>query len=135
MYPQLVKINNEPRITVEFGDATDEKFVKKILDKYGSFDVVLDDGSHKSVDMRLALQLFWKHTNMVYCIEDLGTQYEKNYFEMTGREFGLQFIPDKIPFTKDLFGLVDSINKHPDANKEIFKICFYKWQVYLWRKV
>ena len=36
----------ERNIFVEIGDATDVTFIKSVIAKYGTFDIILDDGSH-----------------------------------------------------------------------------------------
>ena len=83
---KAVKIEkNESRISVEIGDSTNANFVNRLVKKYGSFDIILDDGSHRSVDMRKSFKLFWPHTNLVYCIEDLHTQYPLNCVPKGGR--------------------------------------------------
>ncbi len=119
-----------PRVTVEIGDATDPKFIDKLIEKYHDFDIVLDDGSHNSIDMRKSFKLLWPHTKLVYCIEDLGTQYPNNHFKGHGK-YEYLFIPDGKPYMTDLKCMVDGINT--DKIKDIFKICFYKWQAHIWR--
>jgi len=123
-------LKNEPRITLEIGDATDTGFVRKLINKYKNFDIVLDDGSHKSTDMRKSFNLLWPVTNLIYCIEDLTTQYPKNKYK--GRPYDMSFIPD-VSYMTDLRALIDSLNTM-NSRMDIFKICFYKWQVYIHRR-
>ena len=134
MHLPSIKIRNEPRITIEHGDATKNEFAQRLFKRYGNFDIVLDDGSHRSTDIRKSFQLFWSHTKLIYCIEDLGTQYPQNEFPKRNRKFGHQFVPDKLSYMNDLKKLVDDINQIPKVRDDIFKISFYKWQVYIYRR-
>ena len=126
-----IKINNMDRIHIEIGDATNDEFLNDFFTKYGNFDIVLDDGSHKSNDMRKSFDRFWPHTKLIYCIEDLVTQYPNNCFPTGGRRgtpFHNQFIPDNLPFINDLKKLSYEVFSGRD---DIFKLSFYKWQTYI----
>jgi SAM-dependent methyltransferase len=59
-------------IFVEIGDATDANFIKTITEKYGTFDVILDDGSHVNRDVIKSFELLFPllNTNGLYIIED-----------------------------------------------------------------
>lgn len=63
------------RIKIEIGNACDNDFIVKLLGKYGRPDIVIDDGSHTSADIKALFSLLWKHVNFCYVIEDLDTQY------------------------------------------------------------
>lgn len=62
----------ENNIFVEIGDATDHKFIDYIYSKYGSFDIVLDDGSHINKDCIKSFELLFPllNNNGIYIIED-----------------------------------------------------------------
>ena len=64
--------NNNNNIFVEIGNATDDKFIKMITDKYGSFDIILDDGSHNNIDVIKSFELLFPllNDNGLYIIED-----------------------------------------------------------------
>jgi hypothetical protein len=64
--------NIENNIFVEIGDATDAEFIKTITEKYGTFDVILDDGSHVNKDVINTFQLLFPllNDNGVYIVED-----------------------------------------------------------------
>ena len=57
---------------VEIGDATDDSFIKTITKKYGSFDVILDDGSHMNRDVIKSFELLFPllNDNGLYIVED-----------------------------------------------------------------
>jgi hypothetical protein len=50
--PEFKKNENpEKKIYVEIGDASRSEFLKSIKEKYGTFDIILDDGSHINRDV------------------------------------------------------------------------------------
>jgi len=59
-------------IFVEIGDATDNDFIKTITEKYGTFDVILDDGSHVNKDVIKSFELLFPllNDNGLYIVED-----------------------------------------------------------------
>lgn len=59
-------------IGVEIGDATDDQFIKKITEKYGTFDIILDDGSHRNSDVIKTFESLFPllNDNGLYIIED-----------------------------------------------------------------
>ena len=71
----------EDQITVEIGDQTDLVFLKKIIDSYGSFDIIIDDGSHKQKDIKKTFEFLYHHLayNGVYVIEDLHCAYFSSF--------------------------------------------------------
>jgi len=73
-----IDINNDSKnhkafgVTVEIGDQSDHIFLQKILDEYGPFDIIIDDGSHIQSDVISTLSFFIDKMppNSVYLIED-----------------------------------------------------------------
>lgn len=64
--------NNE-RITKLTGNVTDVDFIEKEVNPLGPFDIIIDDGSHQSSDITLALDYCYRHLlsdNGMYVIED-----------------------------------------------------------------
>jgi predicted O-methyltransferase YrrM len=59
-------------IFVEIGNATDGNFIKTITEKYGTFDVILDDGSHVNRDVIKSFELLFPLLNDdgLYIVED-----------------------------------------------------------------
>lgn len=59
-------------ICVEIGDATNDQFIKKITEKYGTFDIILDDGSHRNGDVIKTFESLFPllNDNGLYIIED-----------------------------------------------------------------
>lgn len=65
-------------ISFEFGDAMDRVFLESVAKKYGGFDIVLDDCSHKGIQMQISFEVLWKYTKYLYAVEDLQTQFNGN---------------------------------------------------------
>ena len=67
----------EPQIKVEIGDQTNKKFLKYIVDTYGPFDIVIDDGSHIQNHIRTSFDFLYDYVKYdgVYVIEDTHTAY------------------------------------------------------------
>jgi len=73
-------INNECKnyedksknIFVEIGNATQDNFIKSITEKYGTFDIILDDGSHTNVDVIKTFEMLFPimNDNGLYIVED-----------------------------------------------------------------
>jgi hypothetical protein len=59
-------------IYVEIGNATDPSFIKQITEKYGTFDLILDDGSHTNRDVIKSFELLFPLLNDdgLYIVED-----------------------------------------------------------------
>jgi hypothetical protein len=59
-------------IFIEIGDATDSNFIEQISKKYGSFDIILDDGSHRNKDVIKSFELLFPllNDNGLYIVED-----------------------------------------------------------------
>jgi hypothetical protein len=67
-------VHSDPtnKIFVEIGNCTDEEFIKNIIKKYGTFDIILDDGSHTNKDVINAFELLFPLLNDdgLYVVED-----------------------------------------------------------------
>ena len=59
-------------IFIEIGNATDFNFIEKIIEKYGMFDVILDDGSHINREVIQTFELLFPllNDNGLYIVED-----------------------------------------------------------------
>lgn len=72
---------NEPRISTAVGDQSDEIFLRDLCRRSGPFDIVIDDGSHRSDHICASFRFLWPllQPGGVYVIEDLGTSYLSDY--------------------------------------------------------
>ena len=94
---------SDPRISVVIGDACAEKTKNEITKKSRSFDLIIDDGSHRSSDIVQTFLMYFPllRKGGVFVIEDLHCGYWQDY------EGGL-FKPDSaISFFKTLTDLVN----------------------------
>jgi hypothetical protein len=64
--------NIENNIFIEIGDATSPDFIKSITEKYGTFDIILDDGSHTNRDVIKTFEILFPLLNDdgLYIVED-----------------------------------------------------------------
>ena len=77
-------------ISIEIGDALDKEFLKSIAEKYGGFDIVLDDCSHIGIQMQRSFEALWEYTRFLYVVEDLQTQFAEGR-----KRHGLNFSKDR----------------------------------------
>jgi hypothetical protein len=70
-----------PRIRFEQGDQFDPVFLQALIEKYRSFDIVIDDGSHIGSHITASFAALWSAVipGGVYVIEDLPTTYDPRY--------------------------------------------------------
>lgn len=82
----------EPGIEIHVGSQSDTEFLAKLVAMYGSFDVVIDDGSHLPSDQIASIEFLWPHvaTGGCYIVEDLHSNYWQEYGG--GRRKGDTFI-------------------------------------------
>jgi len=69
------------RISVVVGDAVDDKVVQHISEKYGAFDIIIDDGSHHSRDIVNAFKCYFTllRDGGIFVAEDLHCSYWRGY--------------------------------------------------------
>ncbi|MDT6941787.1 glycosyltransferase [Brucella pseudogrignonensis] len=93
----------DDRIHVVVGDANSEKTYQSVTALSKSFDIIIDDGSHKSSDIIKSFSLYFKNivNGGIYIVEDLHCSYWKDF------EGGLFHPHSSISFFKNL---VDIIN-------------------------
>ena len=97
-------------------DQTDKRVLKEICDKYSGFDIIIDDGSHRSKQIIISLNFLFNHLkdNGLYIVEDLQTSYFPRF---GGSRLNLKKKNTSMNFLKSL---ADSINyEHND--KPFFK--------------
>lgn len=94
---------DDPRVSVIIGDANDESTQNEIKAKAPIFDLIIDDGSHKSSDI---IRSFFRYFPLlsedgIYLVEDLHTSYWADY------EGGLHNPYSAISFFKRLVDIVN----------------------------
>lgn len=75
------KTYEEENIHIEIGSQEDRDFLRELRDKYGPFDIVLDDGGHTMTQQVVSLQELYGHVkeNGIYMCEDLHTSYWRSF--------------------------------------------------------
>ncbi|MFZ4499967.1 MAG: hypothetical protein ACOYMZ_00530 [Minisyncoccia bacterium] len=68
---------DEPRIKTLIGSQNDTTFLKQVQEQYGPFDIIIDDGSHYSTDMKISLDTLFPYLKQggLYVVEDLHCCY------------------------------------------------------------
>ena len=71
----------EKRIAVEIGNQTSEPFIRSVIDRYGSFNLVIDDGSHINSEQIRTFEILFPllEKGAMYVIEDTHTSYWSSY--------------------------------------------------------
>jgi len=64
--------NIDKNIFVEIGNATNLNFIIQLINTYGKFDIILDDGSHTNTDVIKTFELLFPllNDNGLYIVED-----------------------------------------------------------------
>jgi len=69
------------RISIYQGDQSDAETAQKIIREQGPFDIIIDDGSHRSEHVIASFELYFPALKRggIYVIEDTQTSYWKRY--------------------------------------------------------
>ena len=70
----------EDRISIHIGDQTDVNFLNEVVDKYGHFEVILDDGGHSFKQQIVSFETLFPRLTPggLYFLEDMHTSYRPN---------------------------------------------------------
>lgn len=102
--PECKKFENcaENRF-IEIGDQSDPEFLRRIIDKYNYFDIILDDGSHFSHHQIKSFEILWSAVSDsgIYMVEDVHTSYYLTYAGWVGK--GDTFIEYSKKVIDDIF--------------------------------
>ncbi len=62
---------------VRIGNQADPRFLEEVVQEFGPFDLILDDGSHISEHQIFSYEFLWPHINNegLYIVEDTHTSY------------------------------------------------------------
>lgn len=71
----------DEQVEVRIGSQSDTAFLASLIEEFGVFDMVLDDGSHHMRDVSASFAYLYDRiaANGVYFIEDMHTAYWENY--------------------------------------------------------
>lgn len=130
----------EDRIITCEGSQDDPAFLRSVHNKYGPFDIIIDDGSHMNKHILVSFRCLFPLLKIggIYAIEDTQTSYWKKIFE--GSSNDLNDDTTTMGFTKKL---VDGLNhmEIEDRNyitsyydRAISSIHFYHNQVFIYKE-
>ena len=108
----LCKEHEQEGINIRIGDQTDEKFLQSLIDEFGTFDLIIDDGSHHVSHVNKTFQFLFPKLadDGIYFIEDTHAAYWDSHG-------GSIKEPESINNVAK--GLIDSINAdHTRGQKE-----------------
>ncbi|MBZ4319381.1 class I SAM-dependent methyltransferase [Streptomyces huiliensis] len=68
---------NQDRLTALTGDQGNAETLREVAEKYGPFDIIIDDGSHENEHVRVSFDALFPYVRPggLYVIEDLQTAY------------------------------------------------------------
>jgi hypothetical protein len=77
--PDFMFDMQDQRITFLHGSQQDERFLKEQVVPRGAFDIIIDDGGHRPLEMKKSFEILWKNVAKGgwYIIEDLYGNYRK----------------------------------------------------------
>ena len=90
-------------VFVRIGDQGDEAFLRAVVEEFGPFDVVVDDGSHQAADVLASFNLLFAagmKDEGIYIVEDLHTSYHPG------------FVGKHLPFLDIVKQLIDAMHAH-----------------------
>lgn len=73
--------NSIGKIKIYKGDQRNKSFLENVVKENGSFDIIIDDGSHWSIDQKAAFCYLYDYINPsgIYIIEDIYSSYHKKW--------------------------------------------------------
>jgi cephalosporin hydroxylase len=74
-------VASQPRYDVEIGDQADPEFLRRVSEKHGPFDIVIDDGGHTMRQQIVSVETLFPllAESATYMVEDCHTSYWPEY--------------------------------------------------------
>lgn len=120
--------HSDPGTHVEIGNQADPAFLKALAQKYGPFDVVLDDGSHVCSHQIATLEGLWPHMRdqSLYMVEDCHTSYWPGFGGGYRNEASfIEFAKRKIDAMHSWYTDQDELFPFDPIAKELAGVRFY----------
>jgi hypothetical protein len=97
------KIYESEKIKIEIGSQIDEQFLKYVVETYGEFDLIIDDGSHYQSHMIKSFEFLFPYVKKtgLYVVEDVCCSYWSNF------EGGFRKSGTSVEYFK---GIIDDVN-------------------------
>lgn len=118
----------EPNTYIEIGNQADPVFLQKIVEKYGPFDIILDDGSHICKHQIVSFEFLWPHVKnkSIYMVEDCHTSYWPGFGGGYRNEASfIEFAKRKVDAIHSWYTDQDEIFKFDRFSQEALGIRFY----------
>jgi len=114
-------------IHVRIGNQDNEKFLQTVIEEFGDFDIIIDDGGHQCGPVIKSFEVLFPHLTPygVYLIEDLHTSYWEKFgggFRTEGTS--IEFLKGKIDEINAVHVRRDDFPIN-DITKSVFSLCFY----------
>ncbi len=112
-------------INIAIGSQDDEAFLRKLVRKFGPFDIILDDGSHQNRHILTSFEVLYPElcATGVYLIEDTHSSYLENFDGGLRREgTAVEAFKTKIDELNAHFCAELPVN---DFTRTTQSICFY----------
>ena len=109
----ICKTYEEEGISIEIGSQEDRAFLKYLSEKYGPFDIVLDDGGHTMSQQIISFEELYPQVRRdgIYVCEDLHTSYWRDW----GGGYRQPFT-----FIEYAKGLIDQLHAWHSKDQESF---------------
>lgn len=128
----------ENRIKIYQGSQVDAEFLKKITDEVGSFDIIIDDGSHLNEHIIGSFKILFPKLKDggIYVVEDIQTSYWEDY---GGDSKNLSNPDTAMNFMKSLTDCLnhqeipDEDYKETYFDKKIVSMHFYHNMVFIYK--
>lgn len=118
----------EPGTHVEIGNQADPDFLKSLSEKYGPFDVILDDGSHICKHQIASFENLWPSVknNALYIVEDCHSSYWPGFGGGYRNEASfIEFAKRKVDSMHSWYTDQDQLFPFDPIAKELLGIRFY----------
>jgi hypothetical protein len=98
---------------VRIGDQADAGFLRAVLDEFGPFDAVLDDGGHTARQQIVSFEVLYPElaTDGVYLCEDTHTSYWKNFQDSS----------EHTSFTELALKIANGLTQHLHSDPKSFR--------------
>lgn len=80
--PNCLKLTQRfPNVKIHIGDQANPDFLKSIVNRFGHFDIILDDGGHTMIQQNVSFDVLfpWVSPGGIYICEDLHTSYWSSF--------------------------------------------------------
>ena len=98
------------RIHIRIGDQSDPKFLAKLIEETGGFDIVIDDGAHTNYMVSKSFESLFASTRILYIVEDTHALLWWGGLYSLGRDIQFAICSGK-PIIKKIIHLCDLLKK------------------------